>query len=1007
MSRTSIIVLLFISASFSDLFFKVVEAEDNIYAELKKDKHADKDRGEDSSKTTPYMLVVADGIGGCKFSSRFISELLTVRVAREFVKNGAKNTKLSHPISEFRRMILSFIIDEIKTLDKIYSTSWALNVDQWANGRAILPYEKYTISTTMIITFIENGQANKPVLKVFQKGDSGIAIFRKKPSAKLGTFHYELFFLSSEQQSKFNCPYQFVSDPTHKINTNLDAAYELEIHEDDIVIQGSDGLFDNLHVTVLNFMVNYLVLLYQTSDYKKVFKTKVFDYLVEGLFRKFLKSKDRTETRLNELRAALDAIRAEIVAKRNKEQKSADLEKPKKPKNLGPAPTVEQMPNETDSNQEAALSPLELNDLLDDPTGNSEKTKGGIKPEFFDRLYQNPKEREEHQNERKKAVEEAGTVAQLIRKKSKTEDLANEMLVKSLVDDLTPTPENKLIELVQRNANKGKTFKEMTENIEESDGGQQRQRRMDFQSEVYTPPEESKANSLLLKATEGLIKKVMQEKNGFEQGSKKGPEDVVELFDQNGVIKERNTPSSKIESKPQQIQYNPVMENLYGRGPQVQNTPNSKPQYNPQQLQYNPAMEKLYGRAPQPQKNNFFEEGPGSQQISGRKVVEPLITFKKNWNLERLLAKQNPLSIEGQHLNFGKNGNPTQKKTEPLSFKGPVQNMKPANQAFIQQKPSEGKLKKVEKHIDETKNLAENQRQNALNKDGPLKNNFVEKKGLIRPPQNLAPDVAEELQRNQYKKPSELLQNQQKRGPSEVFADQRKRGPSEQPQPADLGKQKLEQFFEQKLQQHRPQSATNQFDSSHPIFTEVLEKFFTISSLSLLGIVNLPHPEKHRKDPKITDQTIDEDLKRLMGDYFQFNTYQMNSFKSRFNANQFAFPIAAAVKQIAVTDTYYPSVFYVRSYLDSPEPTYPAAKDDDITVVVGLVLDDRSFKSEYETSREEEYLKFLQAEYVKSLPIAVQNFVNYMMTQAKATKLQKVDSLKVNRDVSNKNKLFV
>lgn len=76
-------------------------------------------------------------------------------------------------------------------------------------------------------------------MKTTNLGDSGYAIFRQKNNGEI-----EKIFRSKEQQYSFNFPYQ--------CGTNCDLPYaafdtEHSVAARDIVVMGTDGVFDNVY----------------------------------------------------------------------------------------------------------------------------------------------------------------------------------------------------------------------------------------------------------------------------------------------------------------------------------------------------------------------------------------------------------------------------------------------------------------------------------------------------------------------------------------------------------------------------------------------------------------------------------------------------------------------------------------------------------------------------------------------------------------------------------------
>eukprot|EP00112_Aurelia_sp_Birch-Aquarium-sp1_P023253 Seg685.10 transcript_id=Seg685.10/GoldUCD/mRNA.D3Y31 product="Protein phosphatase PTC7" protein_id=Seg685.10/GoldUCD/D3Y31 len=93
-------------------------------------------------------------------------------------------------------------------------------------------------STACVIVF----DKQKNILNSANLGDSGFLIFRKG----------KVLYRSSEQQHYFNTPYQLASPPPDQegtvIQDSIDEADQstIPLEEDDVIVLGSDGLFDNL-----------------------------------------------------------------------------------------------------------------------------------------------------------------------------------------------------------------------------------------------------------------------------------------------------------------------------------------------------------------------------------------------------------------------------------------------------------------------------------------------------------------------------------------------------------------------------------------------------------------------------------------------------------------------------------------------------------------------------------------------------------------------------------------
>jgi len=92
-------------------------------------------------------------------------------------------------------------------------------------------------SSTCVLAKFDTGRKN--YLKTTNLGDSGYVLIRPHADGKL-----EKLYRSKEQQYSFNFPYQ--------CGTNCDPPYvaqdkEHQIQENDLIVLGTDGVFDNIY----------------------------------------------------------------------------------------------------------------------------------------------------------------------------------------------------------------------------------------------------------------------------------------------------------------------------------------------------------------------------------------------------------------------------------------------------------------------------------------------------------------------------------------------------------------------------------------------------------------------------------------------------------------------------------------------------------------------------------------------------------------------------------------
>lgn len=170
--------------------------------------------GEDAGVLNPTMLAVADGVGGWAQSgvdpaiySRRLCALL------ESLYESKDDRYLASP-----RSLLVDAVDQNKEVG----------------------------SCTICIVQLDE---HAPVVTSCNLGDSGYMILRQHEQTK----NLEIVYESKEQQHAFNFPFQ--------VGTNGDSPEKGEVlphtvHHNDILVLGSDGLWDNLHRAKVVEMIN-------------------------------------------------------------------------------------------------------------------------------------------------------------------------------------------------------------------------------------------------------------------------------------------------------------------------------------------------------------------------------------------------------------------------------------------------------------------------------------------------------------------------------------------------------------------------------------------------------------------------------------------------------------------------------------------------------------------------------------------------------------------------------
>jgi protein phosphatase PTC7 len=172
--------------------------------------------GEDSLYADNKVLCVADGVGSWALEgvdAALYSRKLTENVGRLFNENSKLYTEKP------KKLII----------------------------RAANENHEIGSSTIVMVTLNENTAEAQAAFV----GDSCYAIFRLDKT----TNRIKIFFRSKDQQHGFNFPFQ-VGTNGDKPETALTHSHKLEV--DDIVVVGSDGLFDNVYDETLIYELNLL-----------------------------------------------------------------------------------------------------------------------------------------------------------------------------------------------------------------------------------------------------------------------------------------------------------------------------------------------------------------------------------------------------------------------------------------------------------------------------------------------------------------------------------------------------------------------------------------------------------------------------------------------------------------------------------------------------------------------------------------------------------------------------
>ena len=289
------------------LIFKTQSIDDYGFIPLPKDKPIGEMIGEDASITTPFGIAVSDGIGGCEFSSAFIARWVVSSMGDNYLTNFHKYIQQS---TNIRDLSVDLVQKGIGEMNEFVEASFkACSPVLIGNVANIIKSSDLVSSTTLVSAgLVSRGSENHAMLKIYQKGDSLAVVFRplefKGQDGKMSII-YQPIVATEDQQIRFNQPFQFMN--TIKKHDKVDnETIDVSVFENDIVILGSDGLFDNLPLSMLTVAVNLIASEIASgrvgiksfneilSEFLKEFLTKVTDEreAVVNYFEKRLWKKD-------------------------------------------------------------------------------------------------------------------------------------------------------------------------------------------------------------------------------------------------------------------------------------------------------------------------------------------------------------------------------------------------------------------------------------------------------------------------------------------------------------------------------------------------------------------------------------------------------------------------------------------------------------------------------------------------------------------------------------------
>lgn len=279
----SIFIFMQLVAKHPTLIFETSSIDEGHFQEYPKDKHGVNQLGEDSFGTSKNSLVVCDGVGGSNFSSKYISNLIANDFQISILKKS-RSLNSNFFKDDFYFNVIKSNIDNTILDYNTHLKNMLINWQQTNKKQFPIKPTQMGSSTTFIGAVLVNDKI-EPKVKFIQKGDSLAVVFRKTESAKKGHFYYLPVYMTAEQQFRFNFPYQF-STEVRNYNSEV-FNYSFNAKNGDLVVLGSDGLFDNLHLGFLTILINSFLAFPETDTeaYMNKFE-KIVKIYVEILKKK-------------------------------------------------------------------------------------------------------------------------------------------------------------------------------------------------------------------------------------------------------------------------------------------------------------------------------------------------------------------------------------------------------------------------------------------------------------------------------------------------------------------------------------------------------------------------------------------------------------------------------------------------------------------------------------------------------------------------------------------------
>lgn len=262
---STFLLLIFFSSN-KELAFRFSSLEEGSNNAFPKTKAEKFNFGEDSLSTSPRAMAISDGVSSCIFTTKFWSQLIAYQF-QNFVYTDIFPVFQVNKIqtSQENLTLQKMFEDQIENLRIEYKSTLQNSINNWENKnkKMVNQNPKNTqVSATMIGAYLKTVD-DKNMIQFIQFGDSLGIVFSNSYNQendnayeKADGFYFPSFY-RPEMTYSFNYPVQIGNLPDEI--ENIIEYKQAPIDINDLVLLGSDGLFDNMHFWIICLIPNMLV----------------------------------------------------------------------------------------------------------------------------------------------------------------------------------------------------------------------------------------------------------------------------------------------------------------------------------------------------------------------------------------------------------------------------------------------------------------------------------------------------------------------------------------------------------------------------------------------------------------------------------------------------------------------------------------------------------------------------------------------------------------------------